>query len=681
MSKDYDDPMKISWRERWLDFIKQFSKSTYRNAKKQTVLCMPGEEGYEITQIYDLHGIKRQNITAVEKNKQRATKLSKRFKDVNIVCCDIKDFLRTTDMHFDIINLDYESTLGDDTIAALRYIAARQLLADPGGFALTVSAKREGERSKLLYLKFFREVDYDQKELNRLRWTTDLNETEIISQVLKEKGIDKLKVIKSLSLTDLIIAQFLSGKEWLEASPLVKDFPRREELETFLYENKQIEQSTVNELYGSDFGYFIEELNKRLDEKAKAAEKCIKINPNASGYLEERDDNGFRVNLHVDTYIQQVLSDWLAKRGFPRGMITLLQSVYSGVYLPVRHLALSYTSKNNYLMFSDFLVFSQKRNLLEKYRKLAENLYTEDTVGPFAITDSHIDEHYDCTEEKRVMRRELKKARCRLQKDIDELNSFVIRRQRRMHIGSSAAMDKLNGKLYHKIRLDEETHLGRPFSSDEEISFHRFLKKWFKVTDKQLNAFNVHYNSETHGDRLEIPLETLVSAIAKGKSFETIKKEFSGYSLQGSIYAATKYLFEKGVYDALIQNNFEKEPKISPAPINYEPIILINSANPYKFFSRMSKDAQLRMRYFVQEDIPLKTNLSNEEIEKLYEEIRATKWYKNAISPSETKPSDMAIRTFFDDILIYTVRNNTILNRNQIDTIYSNALREFPAKN
>ena len=144
--KRYDDPIKRDWRKELANFSED---SLPKKPRDWAVLCMPSDECYEIESYLDL-GVMPSGIIAAEWDKRKAKRIERKYgiHGVEVVGYDVKDYLRNAQRKFDLINLDYETNMNTGVIAAVKLIAGRQLLNDPGVFGLTVYAQREDEFAK-----------------------------------------------------------------------------------------------------------------------------------------------------------------------------------------------------------------------------------------------------------------------------------------------------------------------------------------------------------------------------------------------------------------------------------------------------------------------------------------------------------------------------------------------------
>jgi hypothetical protein len=109
VSKDtYDFEAKRAYRQAWADFIMKHYPSEHLRRDLQ-VLCLPGHEGLEVTEVYLPLGFRPENIFGVERDREALNLLTKLDLGINIVEGEMLDFLKYSDpsLTFDIANFDF----------------------------------------------------------------------------------------------------------------------------------------------------------------------------------------------------------------------------------------------------------------------------------------------------------------------------------------------------------------------------------------------------------------------------------------------------------------------------------------------------------------------------------------------------------------------------------------------
>jgi hypothetical protein len=652
--KLYDDPIKAVWREKFLEFVKK-TIAKQKRPKHMRVLCMPGEEGYEISQIYDLLGVRRENIVAVEKDPNKINKLWS--KGVKVENCDVQSYISRTHERFDIINLDFETYYSSKIKEAVSGVVESQILSDPGVIGITLLGRRENKNSQdflksaVANYTLIRVMDvlvYARREFEEAFQDSGLVDAYVseLAKIVRERGVEllgnsnlfELGKMKEQYVPILHLVQLLSGlnageegiSTVLDLRPTISVTPHQRTRLAPIIEEHLL---TVGkpEYRHSETGVL-------------PIERLLFPTPdNLAKFWRLR--NSLRCLDLPEKYA------YLLFHAFGRG------------YFPQEIESYKYFSENGTSMLSDFFFLTQNRAVLDKY------LHLPDLISGEFEREIELDPNLS-----RIWRRRINKIQGSFENDWERVNGYV-EIPKREFIGSSAKNRSiLTGKEYHKLRKEEEINLGRPLTDEEKNMFHQSLRFIYKIKAKNsFRAFDAHYTMETHDRRLELPRDVLVNAIASGKSLQQVREEFSNYSIRQGEYSATKYWLRQGKYDHLIKKD-EATKKLVELRKKYEPTVLCNSDNPHQFFDRLPEDSRLRTEYFVAEDIPFKTALSNEQIDALYGEVRGSKWYKDA---AKNGIPNIVVRSFFDDILIYAVQKNEVPNRFEIRTMYDKAVKEF----
>lgn len=710
MPKYYDDPIKRKWRMAALEF----SVNTLAKRKKPRdwkVLCMPAEEGYEIEQNYLPIGVQPGNITALEWKQKKATRLANKFPGINVVYEDVKDFLRDTGDKFDFINLDYESTISRPTLAAMRLIAGRQLLNDPGIFGLTVLAQRDDAYTKKIYRQIFLNNHFGNYDMAHGDKVRALDEPVVIGGpyfdyidelLLQDAGCTDLLKIKESVHANIINNIFLLGKGSVQLNPIHRNWPQRRLIETDRFLYKKTFDDLLQKCDGEGKTY--REFYNRLVHAVDAWKNDGRIAA-PEDYSTRLDQHGTRENFGIDAYFTHVLIDHMEKIGYPAEFTRLMEMAQLHPYFAEDGRSYRYVSENGSLMFSDFVLFNQKYHILEKYRRLGAGADISDLgTGPLVVGDlekdiqglrdfvrgalgniqdqgkvPHIDAIIDSAG-RRGMKRLRKSARNAVGKwkadaaalGISGVHNIKGRRPVRIDLGTSTNRPELAGKEYYTRRFDLESGLNRPLTAKEEIDFHAQLIEQFHTNKKSLQANDAVYTMEKHGRRLRLPQDLLVKAIAEGKSLHEVRDAYPGYSLRKNEYSATKHwLLKRGKYADILQPRSAEPPALdAPEREKTDPFVLLNSGS--KQYSQFSRDIQERMRYFIEEDMP-GTGLSSSKISQLYADISASRWYR-IIAP------DSAVMAFFDDIFLYAATKNSLPGRREIESMYRSAISEFAKK-
>lgn len=158
MLKSFNTPEKQVVRKKFRKFIK-LNLLKHKRPKDVTVLCLPSWEALEILEVYDKLAIPRRNIWGVEIDKEAYNILKSKNLGINLYKMDVVDFLKTTSVAFDIVNLDFCGHITSRIVDSIEHLFKRKLLKEKGILAVTYLAMRENkELSYLFYNKIVMDV-------------------------------------------------------------------------------------------------------------------------------------------------------------------------------------------------------------------------------------------------------------------------------------------------------------------------------------------------------------------------------------------------------------------------------------------------------------------------------------------------------------------------------------------
>jgi hypothetical protein len=197
MIKRYDHPVK---RRLWRPRLRRWLGTVYNNRRRRSelsVVCLPGCELDEVTEIYDQGKLGVRQVICVERDishfermkdvKKERIKQGKNSPELVLVKDDVREYLRTTKDKHDIIFLDFD---GNDHLVVEecgRLISGRGLLPETGGvFGVNVLGARER---------------FEQQLAIRARAGKPLSEEE-----------RKILLIESAIARDPIIADMVGGR-------------------------------------------------------------------------------------------------------------------------------------------------------------------------------------------------------------------------------------------------------------------------------------------------------------------------------------------------------------------------------------------------------------------------------------------------------------------------------------
>lgn len=144
MKNTYDFDSKARTRERLRKFIMDNYRAKDLSRLKVFTLC--GHQTVEFDQVWDPLGIRRENITTVERDPEaydliRANKLGINLPDAPTT---LASFIESTGQTFDVMNLDMMGQFKRSDRDILRAISARQLLTDKSVLGTWYCGHREG---------------------------------------------------------------------------------------------------------------------------------------------------------------------------------------------------------------------------------------------------------------------------------------------------------------------------------------------------------------------------------------------------------------------------------------------------------------------------------------------------------------------------------------------------------
>ena len=263
-------------------------------------------------------------------------------------------------------------------------------------------------------------------------------------------------------------------------------------------------------------------------------------------------------------------------------------------------------------MISDFLVFTQFREQLEKFRYIANHAYLDldSMVFMFSILENTPLSKISLSTVDRVVKRTASIVSNRLdERQIDGPREFL---------GSSARLTELTGEDYYRQRYADEEK-GVPPRETWDLLMHVYKIKG-KSPIKKLNAFEYWYSQGKYGPR-------------------AAPKDINGNS----------------------QANQNLE-----ARINHDKFELI----PHQYWDRLPEPFRQRVKYFIEEDIR-RADLMPEQQQELLCEIRDSKWYKTL---NGHQLSNSQFYAFFDDILLDLVSGN-VPNRKKIQEMFDDVIK------
>ncbi len=145
---DYDFLVKQRARKELRKFIKNHLGGKLQSLK---VLCFPGEQALELTQVYDLLGVPRENITCLETDPSIFDKLQRKNLGCEIHLSTLSRFIQANlDRKFDVISLDFMGRL-EKNAEDICGLVARGHMSDDCVLYTNFCTGREGTSEKEFY--------------------------------------------------------------------------------------------------------------------------------------------------------------------------------------------------------------------------------------------------------------------------------------------------------------------------------------------------------------------------------------------------------------------------------------------------------------------------------------------------------------------------------------------------
>jgi len=227
--ESYDFPVKGESRKMWYQFLDDRLPRNHRIRSNLKVVCFPGPQALEITQVYDPLGISRENITAFERDKDNAKTLQGKNLGIKVVDEPVEDYFFRTRDKYNIVHLDYQGNFGRAEAGALHCLYGRPLLKERAFVGTNFLRKREwdgGER----YVKAVTLVDTLKTQIDHYRDFL-LGRNEALSSLKDavqeiEAGVrsQKLKEYAGRGLVLALYGNAISGRANVMLTPILRHF-------------------------------------------------------------------------------------------------------------------------------------------------------------------------------------------------------------------------------------------------------------------------------------------------------------------------------------------------------------------------------------------------------------------------------------------------------------------------
>ncbi|NIO19697.1 MAG: hypothetical protein GTN76_02840 [Candidatus Aenigmarchaeota archaeon] len=603
------DEIKARGRHYFRNFIKKLGKDP-RDIK---VLFLPGKDAIEISEVFDPLGIPRNNLTGLENVYSIYDQLRRKNYGIKLFHTGDLEFFGQTDEKFDVINLDYESHFSKNLIESLKEVASRQILRDPGILLTNFLGRREKLRQKQLYITGEEPLHTFFKKIGDIIYKYHDNLDGAVSET--KKAFDEVLKGKNVKLDDLrekipdiIIDIFMKGECNKRIPSLYKLNPDFHRINEEFRDSSNSLYRKLLDIYGSEQV----KVSSRVLEKILPWGLSLEDAYHEINTLSDEDlltKFGSLEKKHFYSLIDKIKNSESFGGTF---IIGLLRFLDSHPYFCTSHKSFKYISEGSSPMLLDFFYFTQKRDILEKYGKYIKINNKNDQLC-IDLDVPHFTKNLFPKGKFRerfpdtLIFRRMKEIRNEMYKVFKNLASY--NKSKRFLIGSSYK-PKMTGKEFFKLKYVEGL-------TDEEIM------KRGRLTPGTLRAFKTHAKMGTYGP---IPFEISV----------------------------------------------EKPPEEEITKIKtYTITDLFDSNHPYGFLERLPKATETRLKYFLEEDMPLKINFTPEQMDQLVKNIAHSKWYRNAQKEGVTENQ---IYTFFDDIMLYCIWNEKVPDKDTIKNLLKNSL-------
>ena len=646
MPKDYKRiESKKRIRRRAKEFIKRHL-SELGGSRNINYFGLLGTSDSELIEITDPLGIPRENIICAEKDRKSLNYIKRQNWGVELYEGDALDFFLNTDRKLDVIHLDYQGTFHGRNIGTIRAVALRQALKPKGILITNFLGRREREKDSYLgpateffldeekykeYHSAVREMisNWDFKDDFKVRPGTDFIKSDIPFESFRDYGI-----------TTNINLILMNGIEYMPIY-LWETLEYDDKLRGLIFANldKTIYESLPN------YSELCKDIRKEIEDNILYLTNLLSENKRAG--VKERP---LFFNAVSDPYEVKipVLNDFIV--GLESKIASDIISVLHRHLFNLKDMSDKEIMNRYYYAFArlkrEFVNFLTQNADPALYPEIAYFLdhafrlrdrrayiaryierykYLSDANSPM-FTDFFLFDQFEEHQKKLdgififdgdgylygldgMMFKEIHNSRDnKIIANTKRLNPEDY--PKRKFMGSSFK-PKISGKKYYEF-LCEAVNAGQ---STED--FHEDLLDNYRTTKGQLKAFNIHAMRGTYGS---VPLR--------------------------------------------------EESEVEEIPFVAEITDIINSENPYKFFNRFPEYIRERIRYFLEEDLPYKIKLNQEEKEELVRNISKSRWFKDIL---KDELDESQVNTFFDDVMIYTLRKGKVPRTQEIKQIYQNS--------
>ncbi len=216
IERDYGrDPAKRRLRAIFRDFIEETFPAN-RQFGWMNVLSLVGSECHEFNEVYaHFGGLRPKNLTVVERDRLSARLIKASLPEAEVFAGELADYVTKTKRKFDVVSLDFTTTVGPGIVSLLMEMRRRELFSDRAAILVAVQGKRESANAKgamrdLAYLAMLHDTPGQSVE-------TILRGEEIPQEIV-ETNLGK---VRNDALSHAVTCALLSGAEkvypeWVE---------------------------------------------------------------------------------------------------------------------------------------------------------------------------------------------------------------------------------------------------------------------------------------------------------------------------------------------------------------------------------------------------------------------------------------------------------------------------------
>jgi len=316
--ESYDFPVKAEYRRMWYNFLDDRLPSHPRIRSNLRVACFPGPQALEITQVYDPLGIRRENITAFERDKDDAKTLKGKNLGIKVVDESVEDYFFHKRDRYNIVNLDYQGNFGRAEAAALHCLFGWPLLKERAFVGTNFLRKREwdgGER----YVKAVTLVDTIKTQIDHYRdfllgknedlysWRDDIKKI--------EEGIrsQKLKEYAGKGLVLMLYGNAISGRANVMLTPILRHIaqimsPHNEALSDIIdrYDNAKKAVDFVDVHTSESYQVFLSIVNSAITRMLRNVGWSEVQATSIMSYAMMKELEGYHIDDHISgSYVSE----------------------------------------------------------------------------------------------------------------------------------------------------------------------------------------------------------------------------------------------------------------------------------------------------------------------------------------------------------------------------------------